>query len=278
MRKLCSKRIFILAIAFITCFSSITAFSQNFVFANESETLSSGTVSEEITAPAPSDDTSAEEQTESEAAYLDYDEQPATPEEVQAWIDAYVNSAYSSDAKPHCQYEVASSLLPSGWRCDDVADEHYSEGKYWTIASEAATTSIDIESRVATVPYTINLALDGITWADLADNVAVTFTNTSSSSSASMTLLFTDPTMQPGNYYILGPTTGALNGIQTLGITDTWTVTADLPNQYNITGISITNGTVSGTTVTPTSATSNTITITIGKTTIPWGHWIYESQ
>jgi len=277
MRKLFSKRIFILAIAFITCFSSITAFSQNFVFANESGTLSSETVSEEIASPSPSDDTSTEEQAESALTYLDYDEQPTTPEEVQASIDAYVNSGYSSDAKPHWQYEVASSLIPSGWRCDDVADEHYSEGKYWTIASEAATTSIDIESRVATVPYTINLALDGITWADLADNVAVTFTNPSN---GSMTLLFTDPTMQPGNYYILGPTTGALNGIQAvLTINTEWTVTADLPlsGQYYIKGIALNAGAVSGTSVTPNDSTY-AITITIGKTATPWGHWIYKSQ
>ena len=177
--------------------------------------------------------------------------------------------------------------------------------KAWTIGSAAATASINMTSTAyydstntytslattaayasATAPriyaqwntYTITLALDGgITWADLADNMAVTFTNTSN---ASMTLLFTDPTMNPGNYYTIYPETGALNGIQTLGNTDTWTVTANLPlsGQYYIKEITLDGVTVSGTSVTPGDADSCVIVMTIGKTAIPWGHWIYKSQ
>jgi|GEM_PF-2875153 len=164
MRKLFSKRIFILAITLMTCFSSITAFSQDFVFANESETTSSETVlveaatlsgeasteaqeteneSQSETAESENDSQTeaTEDTTESEATYLEYDDQPTTMEEVQAWIDAYVASDYSLDAKPHWQYEVDSSLMPNGWRCDYVEDEDYSAGKYWTIFVKIQTRS-----------------------------------------------------------------------------------------------------------------------------------------
>jgi len=175
--------------------------------------------------------------------------------------------------------------------------------KDWTIGSAATTASIDMASTAyydatATVPtslveslsatasslyaqwvtYSITLALaDGVTWAELADNVAVTFVNTNSN--ASMTVLFTDPSMKPGNYYTIYPGTGALNGITTLG-TDKWTVTADLPlsGQYYIKEITIDNGTADTSSVTPTNASSCEIIITIGKTAIPWGHWIYTSH
>jgi len=157
---------------------------------------------------------------------------------------------------------------------------YYSAGVVGTDLATSTGTSTTAPSIYAQwVTYSITLALgDGITWAELADNVAVTFENTVSN--ASMTVLFTDPSMEPGNYYTIYPEAGALNGIQTLGDTDTWNVTADLPlsGQYYIKGITIDNGTVSGTSVSPTNADSCVIVITIGKTATPWGHWIYTSQ
>jgi len=125
--------------------------------------------------------------------------------------------------------------------------------------------------------YTITLALDdGVTWADLANNVAVTFEN---ATSGSMSALFTDPDEDSllGDYYTTNPKTGYHNGITTLG-TDTWTVSADLPNQYYIKEITINNGTTDGLSeVTPGSTSDCVIVITIGKNTTPWGHWIYKS-
>jgi len=157
---------------------------------------------------------------------------------------------------------------------------YYSAGAVGTDLATSTGTSATASSIYAQwVTYSVTLALDdGITWAELADNVAVTFTNTSSN--ASMTVLFTDPSKKPGNYYTIYPGTGALNGIPTLGATDTWNVTADLPlsGQYYIKGITIDNGSATSSSVTPNNAESCVIVITIGKTATPWGHWIYTSQ
>jgi len=199
MRKLFSKRIFILAITLITCFSSITAFSQDFVFANESETTSSETVlveaatlsgeasteaqeteneSQSETAESENDSQTeaTEDTTESEATYLEYDDQPTTMEEVQAWIDAYTESGYSFDAKPHWQYEVDSSLMPSGWRCDYVEDENYSEGKYWTIFPKPVARALSANYDVyETTTYLGGAATRVAGFGDFAD--AVKFIN-----------------------------------------------------------------------------------------------------
>jgi len=163
MRKLFLNRIFIITIAVITCFSSVAAFSQDFVFANESEKTSSETVSAEIATlsgdistegqsetgsesqsgtagsetniqtEATGDTEESKTKSETKVTYSDYDLQPTTIEEVQAWINAYVNSGNSMNAKPHWQYEVDSSLMPNEWRCAYVEDANYSEGKYWTV-------------------------------------------------------------------------------------------------------------------------------------------------
>ena len=46
-----------------------------------------------------------------------YDAQPSSIEEVQASIDAYEALPWSERVKPHWQYEVDSSIMPTGWHC-----------------------------------------------------------------------------------------------------------------------------------------------------------------
>lgn len=71
-----------------------------------------------------------------------YDPQPVSLADVQAWIDTYVGSDYDLSQRPHWQYQVAASLLPSGWRCETVEDADYSDGLYWTIFSIGAARAV----------------------------------------------------------------------------------------------------------------------------------------
>lgn len=82
-----------------------------------------------------------------------FDPQPATLAEVQVMVDAYETEyqvamdeggflSALEVQKPRWQYEVASSLMASGWRCDYLEDETYGV-TYWSFFPAPAAMSAE---------------------------------------------------------------------------------------------------------------------------------------
>lgn len=109
---------------------------------------------------------SYEAETDRDVTVFAFDQQPTTLLEVQAMIAAY-ETAYQAAMdeggfmaalevqKPRWQYEVDSSLMPGGWRCDYLEDETY-HVSYWSFfpapmamaADASAGTSAELTAAI----------------------------------------------------------------------------------------------------------------------------------